>query len=173
MVTRIPKNKSQTMDKLILSNHPVQIAYSRISLGYFKQGDDCHHALSHNTDGTVNVKESLLNHIRLLQHCVKHLQKIHDAIPNNTNLKLSGDTHCICLSGDTTVINSLVAQDLVELESDYDEEDSPENNYSFGGDATPELYPDFGSGMESESEIEHALSSIKSEEQPEVSTLHC
>ena len=107
--------------------------YSTIYLGYFKQGDDLDGCKAHNDDGTLNVKQSFMNHIDLLQGAIDRLREICDTIPDINDCDLDAGTHHIGLSGEAKVINALVEKGLVSIDEYLEEEMLEEQNESQHG----------------------------------------
>ena len=94
-----------------------------ISLAYFKQGDDVSRCLVKNDDDTVNTKETINNHITLLESVIEHLKSINDVIPDVNTCTIHGDTHYICIEGDERIINQLVEKELAYIDEFGDEEE--------------------------------------------------
>lgn len=101
----------------------VEKAFASIWLPYFKQGDDLHACLV-TENGKVNVKETLSHHIKLLGNAINHLQQIHDAIPDENDLEIEGDTHHIGICGDKALIQKLNDSKLVDIEDPNSGDDS-------------------------------------------------
>ena len=98
-----------------------------IGLGYFKQGDDLDRCIVKDDDGDVNTKETLNNHIKLLESVIEHLKSINDLIPDTNTCSLYGDTHYISIEGDERIIDQLVSHDLAQIDENMDESDEPDS----------------------------------------------
>lgn len=100
-------------------------AYANIMLPYYKQGDDLRSCLVKRKDGSIDTKETLRNHIRLLQDSINMLKKINDIIPDNNDIEIEGDTHYIGINGDKRIIDQLVAKKLANYEhyDNFDDDD--------------------------------------------------
>jgi hypothetical protein len=92
--------------------------YATLYLPYHKQGDDLHKSLV-KEGGKVNSKVTLSNHIRLLQESIDKLQALHDALQDDDNVELDGDTHHISVMGDKEAIERLLEKNLVERDDEY------------------------------------------------------
>jgi hypothetical protein len=98
-----------------------------LSLPYFKQGDDMHNCLTHFPDGKLNAKQSIQNHISLLQDAIDVLNQINSIIPVNNNIDIEADCHVIILHGNNHIMDTLIAEELVKEDSSYeDDEDTDE-----------------------------------------------
>lgn len=117
-------------------------------LSYFKQGDDMHKCIEKDANGKINVKASLKNHMELLQSVAEHLKEINDNIPEVNDLTISGDTHCISISGDPDVIEKLINLKLVNERQFVESETENESN----DDLDDELSDDLDEEPENKSE---------------------
>ena len=99
-----------------------------IWLGYFKQGDDLDRCIVKDDDGDVNTKETLNNHIKLLEAVIEKLKSINDLIPDTNTCSLYGDTHYISIEGDERIIDQLVSHNLAQIDVNMDEPDSELND---------------------------------------------
>jgi len=97
-----------------------------IWLGYFKQGDDLDRCIVKDDDGDVNTKETLNNHIKLLEAVIEKLKSINDLIPDVNTCSLYGDTHYISIEGDERIIDQLVSHNLAQIDENMDEPDEPD-----------------------------------------------
>ncbi|AYV76796.1 MAG: hypothetical protein Barrevirus1_18 [Barrevirus sp.] len=100
-----------------------------ISLSYFKSGDDVARCLIKNPDDTVNTKETIGNHIALLESVIQHLKSINDLIPEASNCTIHGDTHYISITGPENIIDELVTQKLAYIDDWNEEEGDDEQNF--------------------------------------------
>ncbi len=118
------------------------MTHSEIHLPILKKGDDMNDCLVKNTDGTVNVKESLAKYSDLLLLAV---DTINNNIPDTNNLTLCGDTHYIGLSGDAEIIQKLAGLNLVSVYDDYASDPDPDSDSS-GSDTDSEDDSDLSEG---------------------------
>lgn len=120
---------NKNMENKYINNEDKDILYSTIQLNYFKQGDDMNNCLIKDDNGKVNVKKSLKNYIVKMKSVIDHVKEIHDFIPDENNLELTGDTHYISLNGEHEIIERLVNFNLIQLNtySDDDESECGEN----------------------------------------------
>jgi hypothetical protein len=102
------------MDKLNLKS-------AQILLPYYKQGDDMQRCMV-KENGKVDARASISNHIDLLQAAIEQLQQIYDRLPDGMNFDIEADTHVITLTGDTNIINQLIADELL-YEDEYMNQD--------------------------------------------------
>ena len=103
------------------------VKHAEINLPIYKKGDDMDSCLVKNEDGSVNVRDSLTKYSDLLKYCSDILIQIRNAIPEQNNLKLHGDTHYIGLNGDSNIIDRLVNLDLVSVDDEMDDENESDN----------------------------------------------
>jgi len=99
-----------------------------IGLGYFKQGDDLDRCIVKDDDGDVNTKETINNHIKLLEAVIEQLKSINDLIPDVNTCSLYGDTHYISIEGDERIIDQLISHNLAQIDENMDEPDSEVND---------------------------------------------
>jgi hypothetical protein len=109
--------------------------YATIFLPYFKQGDDMLHGLVTNDDETVNVKQSIVNHIELLKCAIEHLEKINNLIPEENDCSIHAGIHHIGISGNERVLKLLADEELVRIES----EESSDSDSGYSGESSTEL----------------------------------
>jgi hypothetical protein len=111
------------------------MSYAEIHLPYFKQGDDLNSSTEKRSNGTIDSRKTLKNHIALLQYTIEKLEKIHDNIPNSEDVIIEGDTHHISIAAPEKIINNLLEKDLVYIDEnmiDEDREDDFDDNGSSG-----------------------------------------
>lgn len=96
--------------------------HAQIWLPYFKQGDDMENNIEKDENGVVDVKASIVNHIKLLESAINQLQKIHNMIPDMNTCTLHGNTHYIGIEGDERIIKELADNKLVIIEEEDEEE---------------------------------------------------
>ena len=106
-----------------------------IWLPYFKQGDDLGRCIEKDDNGNIMVKQTISNHILLLESSIDQLKEINNLIPEINNYSIYGDTHNITITGDERFINNLVnkglATDIFEMDSiDQDLEELSDDEYS-------------------------------------------
>lgn len=102
--------------------------YAEIRLPYFKQGDDLDACTVKNADGSVNAKETLDNHIKLLEATIEILKGINQNIPPVNNVSLEGNTHHIGITGDDRIINALIEKELAYEDPFPEDEDYTESS---------------------------------------------
>lgn len=110
------------MSKNIIGKKTVEIC-----LPYFKRGDDLDSCIVKDDKGKIDTKETLRNHISLLESAIEILKAINLKIPITNDMEIYGDTHYISLTGDERIINELLNADLVQEEPLFDDELSDEN----------------------------------------------
>ncbi len=111
-----------------MSDHKRRSA--QIWLPYFKQGDDMNGCIVKDDNGVVDTKESIRNHIQLLNSAIEQLQKIYDSIPDMNTCSINGDTHHIGIEGDERIINFLNKQGVITI----NEWDNESEDYGFAED---------------------------------------
>lgn len=108
--------------------------YATIWLPYFDQGDDLSGCIVKDENGIVDTKETIQNHISLLQSVIDVLQEICDTIPDVNSCVIDGNIHHIGIEGDEQIINELASKNLVTIdefyneEVNFDDEDESDNN---------------------------------------------
>lgn len=95
---------------------------AEVYLPYFKQGDDMHSSLVQKEDGSIDARKSISNHIELLQASIDKLHSIYDRIPEVNDVSITGDTHCIWITGSEEFINKLITDEICEKNLDSDDE---------------------------------------------------
>ena len=103
---------------------------ARLSLPYFKQGDDLYNSTVENTDGSVDLVKSLNAHADTLESAVHQLRNAANVIKSLKNeypnidkeLDLHADTHVISFHGPINLIQELVKRQALSLEY-YDDLD--------------------------------------------------
>lgn len=110
----------------------------RLWLPYFKQGDDMHASLAIGTNGKLDVKTTLDNHISLLKGSIDILEKIRDSIPENKEFSIHADTHYIAITGDQYIIERLQNNNLLEQSDELSEESAEEIDREDGVDNSSE-----------------------------------
>ena len=103
------------------------IINAEICLPIFKQGDDIESCIVRDENDKINAKATIQNYIDLLHSAINILDSIKDALPENHDFEIGGDTHYIHISGNRQTIESLAEQDLVRIEEDDDAEDSEDD----------------------------------------------
>lgn len=110
---------------------------AEINLPYFKQGDDLNCSIVKDENDKVNAKETLRNHINLLQRAINILVAINEKIPEVNDVELYGDTHYISITGDERIINLLLQENLIGDpfgdKSDDDDKDRCESDNEDAG----------------------------------------
>lgn len=98
--------------------------YADICLPYFKKGDDMSHCL---IECNGNISKALEMHSTLMLSASEQLINIKNFIDQHPDIEFSmeADTHMICLTGPTDLIDEMVKLDLVDdsMWEDMDEDE--------------------------------------------------
>ncbi len=100
-----------------------------VKLPYYEAGEDFEDSVIEIDEKCIDNKASILNHIELLKKSIKHLEELHNNIPDNSTLDIYGRRHIIGIYGDVNVVNNLIKKKLA-IEGKFDDESYNTDNSS-------------------------------------------
>lgn len=97
---------------------------------YWKQGDDLAGCIV-NFPGThdIDTRSTLTKYMEHFQMVIEMAREIRDSIPleRERDFSIDGDTHCIYLSGPTSILQELQERKLVQIEENQDSDNDSED----------------------------------------------